>query len=126
MDGTGAHLTYGVSNASCTQDDLQIRINRIALAVKSASTQGAIRTVFGRDFTNFAALPSSTTTRGHSNAWSASRGSSAYELRLCAWRGDIDKITEFVHETEFVFNRTFTASDFINIFRIMGSSCSGV
>lgn len=126
MNGAGAHITYGVSNSEVSIDDLQIRINRIALAVKAASTQSAIKTVFGRDFTGYAALPQSTTTRGHSNAWSASRGNSAYELRLCAWKGDINKITEMMLATEFVFHRTFTARDFLKIFEIMGSDCSGI
>lgn len=125
MDGTGAHITYGVSNAHVTDSDLQIRINRIALAVKAACTQGAIKRVFGRDFTGYASLPRSTTERGHSNAWSASRGNSAYELRLCNWQGNIEKMTEFMVKTEFVFNRTFTAQDFVNIFNIMGAEIEG-
>lgn len=124
MDGTGAHITYGVSNAHVSDSDLQIRINRIALSVKAACTQREIRSVFGRDFTGYASLPRSTTERGHSNAWSASRGNSAYELRLCHWQGDINKITEFMVKTEFVFNRTFRAQDFMEIFRIMGSDAS--
>lgn len=126
MSGTGAHLTYGVSNARCTHDDLQIRLNRIALSVKAASTQGAIKRVFGRDFTGYARLPESTTMSSHSNAWNASRGTSAYELRLCNWQGNIEKIIEFMRQTEFVFHRTFTAQDFINIFNVMGSDASGV
>lgn len=124
MDGAGAHITYGVSNAHVSESDLQIRINRIALSVKAACTQREIRSVFGRDFTSYASLPRSTTERGHSNAWSASRGNSAYELRLCHWQGDINKITEFMVKTEFVFNRTFRAQDFMEIFRIMGSDAS--
>lgn len=124
MDGTGAHITYGVSNAHVSELDLQIRINRIALSVKAACTQREIRSVFGRDFTSYASLPRSTTERGHSNAWSASRGNSAYELRLCHWKGDISKITEFMVKTEFVFNRTFTSRDFVNIFEAMGSNAS--
>lgn len=125
MNRTGSHITYGVSNATCDRDDLQIRINRVALAVKAASTQRAIKSVFGRDFTGYAQLPSSTTYSSHSNAWSASRGNSAYELRLCCWEGNIEKIIQFMKATEFVFTRTFNAQDFINIFSIMGSECSG-
>lgn len=126
MGGTGAHITYGVSDSEiCDINDLQIRLNRIALSVKAASTQRAIKAVFGRDFTGYAHLPQSTTTRDHSNAWSASRGRDAYELRLCCWEGDIDKIVEFLLATEFVFHRTFRAEDFQNIFRIMGCDCSG-
>lgn len=125
MEGTGSHITYGVSNAHVTGSDLQIRINRIALAVKAACTQNAIKRVFGRDFTGYASLPRSTTEQGHSNAWSASRGNSAYELRLCNWKGDIEKMTEFMVKTEFVFNRTFTATDFVDIFNIMGADIAG-
>lgn len=125
MNGAGAHTTYGVSNAHVTISDLQIRINRIALTVKAASTQRAIRSVFGRDFTGYAQLPRTTIERGHSNAWSASRGDSAYELRLCQWEGNVHKIVEFMKATEFVFNRPFTAQDFMNIFAIMGSNVDG-
>lgn len=124
MNGTGAHITYGVNNSNVSDSDLQIRINRIALSVKAACTQREIKAVFGRDFTSYASLPRSTTERGHSNAWSASRGNSAYELRLCHWEGDIEKITEFMVKTEFVFNRTFRGEDFVEIFRVMGSNAS--
>lgn len=124
MDRTGAHTTYGVSNARCTRDDLQIRINRIALAVKAASTQRAIKTLFGRDFTSYATLPQSTTYQSHSNAWSASRGSTAYELRLISWQGEPTLIAQFMRETEFVFQRPFEAEDFMKIFRLLGSDAS--
>lgn len=125
MMGTGAHLTFGVSNSSVSRRDLQIRINRIALAVKAACEQGAINRVFGRDFTGYARLPQSTTTEDHSNAWSAMRDNTCYELRLCHWKGKIEKIVEFMKATEFVFHRTFNAQDFVNIFTIMGSSADG-
>lgn len=124
MERTGAHTTYGVSNAGCTRDDLQIRINRIALAVKAASTQRAIKTLFGRDFTSYATLPQSTTYQSHSNAWSASRGSTAYELRLISWQGEPTLIAQFMRETEFVFQRPFEAEDFMKIFRLLGSDAS--
>lgn len=116
----GAHTTYGVSNSSVSTDDLQIRLNRLALAVKSVGTQRQIKALFGRDFGNYRSLPNSTTTREHSNAFSASRGDSAWECRLCSWNGDAEKIVEFLKATEFVFNRVFRASDFVRIFEIMG------
>lgn len=125
MGGTGAHTTYGVSDSAVSVDDLQIRLNRIALSVKACALQSSIKKVFGRDFTSYAALPMSTTYRQHSNAWSASRGNTAYELRLCNWKGDVDKIVEFMKATEFIFHRPFTANDFIKIFNIMGSDCEG-
>lgn len=130
MGNTGAHLTYGVSNTEILNlNDLTIRLNRIALAVKAASSQRAIKEVFGRDFTGYAHLPNSSGNvllqREHSMAWSTSRGDGAYELRLCNWKGDIYKIVEFMKATEFVFHRAFTANDFINIFRVMGSNCAG-
>lgn len=125
MQGTGAHITYGVNNARVTRENLQIRLNRIALAVKAASTQPSIKRVFGRDFTGYAELPQGTAPHySHSLAWSASRGTSAYELRLCNWSGDIQLMTEMMVKTEFVFHRTFTAQDFLNIFRIMGADTS--
>lgn len=121
----GAHTTYGVSNVHVTTEDLQIRLNRLALAVKSVGTQRQIKNLFGRDFGNYRELPTSTTYRAHSNAFSASRGDSAWECRLCAWKGDAEKIVQFLKNSEFVFNRTFTAQDFINIFEIMGSNIHG-
>lgn len=127
MQNTGAHLTYGVNNTDIIdRQDLQIRLNRVALAIKASSTQQAIRSVFGRDFTGYACLPSSTTQMGHSMSFSASRGNSAYELRLCNWQGDIEKITAMMDATEFVFHRVFTAQDFMNIFTVMGADCSGI
>lgn len=130
MVNTGAHLTYGVSNTEILElSDLTIRLNRIALAVKAASPQRAIKEVFGRDFTSYAHLPNSSGNvllqQEHSMAWSASRGTGAYELRLCHWKGNIEKIVKFMKVTEFVFHRAFTANDFINIFRVMGSNCAG-
>lgn len=127
MEGTGAHTTYGVSNSTITDIDqeLQVRLSRIALAVKSVSTQQTIKRVFGRDFTGYACLPNERLCRcDHTLAWSASRGNSAYELRLCSWEGNANKIVAFMKATEFIFTRPFVAQDFINIFTIMGSGCS--
>lgn len=127
MEGTGAHTTFGVNNSEIrNEDDLQIRLNRVALAIKATSTQGAIKRLFGRDFTSYARLPNSTTHREHSIAISASRGRSAFELRLCDWQANVVKLVEFLEKIEFVFHRTFNAQDFINIFTIMGSDCSGI
>lgn len=131
MQRTGAHITYGVSNANTTVSDLQIRLNRVALAIKATAAQRKIKEVFGRDFThggmtpNYCQLPTSTTFSAHSNALSAARGNSAYECRLCNWQGNIDKIVEFMKKTEFVFTRPFTAQDLIDIFTLMGSDSQG-
>lgn len=131
MQRTGAHITYGVSNAHTSVSDLQIRLNRVALAVKAVSSQGSIKRVFGRDFThmgmtpNYCQLPCSTTFSAHSNAFNAARGDSAYECRLCNWRGDIDKIVEFMKKTEFVFTRPFAGPDLVNIYTLMGSNAQG-
>lgn len=129
MRGTGAHTTFGVSNSTIRDmDDLQIRLSRCALAVRAVALQSKIKEVFGRDFTNrsgYAHLPdTSLRYREHSNAFSASRGTSAFECRLCAWEGKVDKIVQFLRTIEFVFTRTFTAQDFIKIFEIFGSDCS--
>ena len=127
MEGTGAHTTFGVNNSEIRdEDDLQIRLNRAALAIKASSTQSAIKRLFGRDFTGYARLPNSTTHREHSIAISASRGRAAFELRLCNWQADVVKLVEFLEKIEFVFHRTFTAQDFINIFTLMGSDCTGM
>lgn len=125
MSNTGAHLTYGVSNAECDQRDLQIRINRVALAVRAVATQNSIKRLFGRDFTNYAHLPVSLTAMEHSNAWNASRGNSAYELRLCHWKGNIGKIVEFMKKTEYVFHRPFRGPDLVELYTLMGSDATG-
>lgn len=120
----GAHTTYGVSNARVSTEDLQIRLNRLALAVKSVGTQRKIKGMFGRDFGNYRELPNSTTYRGHSNAFSASRGVTAWECRLCAWGGDAERIVKFLKRSEFVFNRTFQPQDFMDVFDILGGDTS--
>lgn len=125
MGGTGAHLTYGVSNSETTVQDLQIRLNRAALAVKSVATQRAIKEVFGRDFTGYARLPQSTTYSEHSNAFSARRGEAAWECRLCSYGGNIDKIVEFLKGIECVFHRPFNAQDFLGLFSTFGSDTAG-
>lgn len=125
MSGTGAHITFGVSNSVVNITDLQIRLNRVALAVKATATQRKIIEVFGRDFTSYASLPTATTTNHHSNAISASRGTTAFELRLCCWKGQIEKIVAFLESIEFVFSRTFTPIDFMNIFNIFGNDANG-
>lgn len=120
----GAHTTYGVSNSHVSVSDLQIRLNRLALAVKSVGTQRQIKRMFGRDFGNFRVLPNTTTHNSHDNAFSASRGTSAWECRLCSWSGDAERIVSFLKRSEFVFNRAFTASDFVDIFEILGGDTS--
>lgn len=125
MNNTGAHTTYGVSNSHVEERDLQIRLNRIAMAVKAGSIQRNIKRLFGRDFTSYAHLPRSLTEFDHSQAWSASRGTSAYELRLVNWEADVNRLVEFIQATEFVFNRVFTAQDFLNIFTILGENTDG-
>lgn len=126
MANTGAHTTYGVSNSTASERDLQIRLNRLALAVKSVGTQRAIIELFGRDFSSYCLLPTSTITNHHSNAFSASRGSSAWECRLINWRADVDKVVDFLEATEFVFHRPVQAQDFMRVFEALGCDTDGV
>lgn len=127
MDGAGTHVTYGVNNSEIRNtSDLQIRLARFALAVKSVGTQGSIKRVFGRDFTGYAHLPSYRLAEmDHSNAFSASRGNSAWECRLCKAGGDVRKIVEFLKATECVFHRPVKAEDFMKVFEIMGANTDG-
>lgn len=125
MSNTGAHTTYGVSNSTTHPQDLQIRLNRLALAVKSVGTQRAIRKLFGRDFSSYCSLPTSTTTSHHSNAFSASRGTSAWECRLINWEADVNKVIDFLAATEFAFQRPVQAQDFMKVFKALGSDTDG-
>ena len=125
----GMHTTYGVSNSTATRSDLQIRLNRMALAVKSAATRDAIRRLFGRDFGHYRELPGQTSDENalaynsHRNAFSINgRPTSCWENRLLAWNCDSEKIVEFFKATEFVFNRPVKASDFMKVFEILGSN----
>ena len=125
MQRTGAHTTYGVNNSSVGRSDLQIRLNRLALAVKAVGTQRAIAELFGRDFSDYCQLPNSTTANYHSNAFSnSSRPDGCWECRLINWKANADKVVEFFKATEVAFHRPVTANDFINVFRILGADTS--
>ena len=117
----GMHTTYGVSNYEASLSDLQIRLNRFALAVKSVGTQSQIIKLFGRDFGDYRELPRSTTTNIHSNAFSVNgRSQKCWECRLPNWKCDPDKMVEFFKITEVVFHRPVTGEDFMAIFNLLG------
>lgn len=125
-NGAGMHTTYGVDNFEATKADLQIRLNRIALAVKSVGTQRAIKELFGRDFGNYRELPTSTTYNAHGNAFSTNgRPSCCWECRILSWRCKVEKVVEFLKATEFAFHRPFEAQDFAKVFEILGSNTAG-
>lgn len=120
MGGTGAHITYGVSNSTSTRYDIQIRANRLALAVKSISTVQTLRRVFGRDFSGYCELPRTLTANHHTNAFSlAGRNSTCWECRLINWKADIDVVVQFLTATEAMFHRPFNSQDFMAIFNIL-------
>lgn len=127
MENTGAHTTYGVSNSRIIdRKDLQIRLNRYALAVKAVGTQQNIKGVFGRDFSSYCQLPQNTLTNQHSNAFSNnSRDHTCWEMRLMNWKADIDKIIELFRITESVFYRPTNGNDFIKVFNLLGSNTDG-
>lgn len=122
----GMHTTYGVSNYRAEKSDLQIRLNRFALAVKSVGTQGAIKSLFGRDFGHYRELPTSTTYNTHGNAFSTNgRPRSCWECRLTAWNCNPARMVEFFKATEVAFYRPVQASDFIKVFEALGSNTEG-
>lgn len=125
-NGAGMHTTYGVSNGEASKSDLQIRLNRFALAVKACGTQGAIKEMFGRDFGSYRTLPNSTTSMDHSNAFSTNgRPACCWECRLPSWRCNPEKMIEFFKATEVAFHRPVEAQDFMKVFEIMGSNTQG-
>lgn len=127
MRNTGAHTTYGFSGHTATRRDLQIRLNRVALAIKALGTQQAIRQVFGRDFCDYARLPSSTTTQDRYTAFSTqNRSESCFEMRLINWQADIEKVLQVFDMAEFAFTRPFAAQDFAAIYSILGCDTEGV
>ncbi len=119
----GMHITYGVSNSEATRNDLQIRLNRFALAVKSIGTVGQIKSLFGRDFGRYRELPQMTTTSAHSNAFStAGRPSSCWECRLPSWQCDPTRMVQFFKATEVAFHHPVTKEDFVAVFDIIGGN----
>lgn len=119
----GMHTTYGVNNSQCSRIDLQIRLNRIALAIKSMALKTDIVKVFGRDFGNYRMLPSSTTEMTHSNAFSCQgRSSNCWECRLPDYKADPELLVKFLKLTEFVFRRPIERRDFNAIFDMFISS----
>lgn len=125
MENTGAHTTYGVNNAMSSKKDIQIRLNRYALAIKSVALQRNIESMFGRDFSSYCQLPQTTLADHHSNAFSNNgRNSTCWEMRLMNWKADIEKVIELFKITETVFYRPTNANDFIKIFNLMGADTS--
>ena len=119
----GMHITYGVSNSEATRSDLQIRLNRFALAVKSIGTVRQIKSLFGRDFGRYRELPQTTTTSAHSNAFStAGRPSSCWECRLPSWQCDPTRMVQFFKATEVAFHRPVRKEDFVAVFDIIGGN----
>lgn len=121
MNCTGMHITVGVSNSEVSSNDLTIRTNRLALAVKSVALQTEIIKVFGRDFVNYARLPEGLLDTIRYRAFKV-RNSNCWECRLVRWDCDIERVMEFLDVAEPLFHRAFEAQDFINLFRVFGSN----
>lgn len=124
MRGTGMHITFGVSNSEVSEEDLVIRTNRLALAVKSVGTQRAIRELFGRDFTDYARLPSDLLTQARHRAFNV-RNRNAWEARLINYNCNIEKIMEFFEVAEVLYHRPFEVQDFIKVFELLGADTRG-
>ena len=118
------HITFGVSNSEVSVDDLVIRTNRLALAVKAVGTQRAIIELFGRDFTDYARLPNSLTTTVRHRAFNV-RSEDAWECRLVNWKCNIEKVMKFFDIAEVLFHRPFEAQDFIKVFELLSADTQG-
>lgn len=124
MRNTGMHITFGVNNSGVSTDDLVIRTNRLALAVKAVGAQRAIRELFGRDFTDYARLPHSLLTTARHRAFNV-RNSSAWEARLVKYNCNIEKVMKFFEVAEVLFHRPFEAEDFMKVFELLGADTQG-
>lgn len=122
----GMHTTYGVSNAEATKEDLQIRLNRFALAIMALGRKDVITNVFGRYFGNYRELPRSTTYTAHANAFSTNgRPRNCWECRLPSWKADPEKLVQFFRATESAFHRAFNSEDFEAMYNLLGRDTSG-
>ena len=120
-DGAGMHTTYGVSNAEATKEDLQIRLNRYALALAALSTKPRIKQIFGRTFGRYRELPRYTMQMDHSNAFSCNgRPRTCWECRLPNWKANPEDLVKFFRITETAFHRPFNASDFDKLYDLLG------
>lgn len=121
MYNTGMHITFGVSNSEATEEELVVRTNRLALAVKAVGTRESLIELFGRDFNDYARLPGNLLSTMRHRAFRV-RSSSCWECRLIDWSCDIDRVMEFFEATEVLFHRPFKVEDFMRIFRLLGSN----
>jgi len=124
MDGTGMHITFGVSNSEVSESDLVIRTNRLALAVKAVGTKRAIEELFGRDFTDYARLPHSLVSEVRHRAFNV-RNRHAWEARLVKYNCNIEKVMKFFEVAEVLFHRPFEAQDFMKVFELLGADTWG-
>lgn len=124
MDGTGMHITFGVSNSEVSESDLVIRTNRLALAVKAVGTKRAIEELFGRDFTDYARLPNSLISEVRHRAFNV-RNRHAWEARLVKYNCNIEKVMKFFEVAEVLFHRPFEAQDFMKVFELLGADTWG-
>lgn len=124
MNGAGMHITVGLTGTDTYRQDLVIRMNRLALAVKSVALQERIREVFGRDFTGYARLPENLNDTNRYRAFNV-RNESAWECRLVQWNANMDKLMDFFKIAEPLFDRPFEAADFMKLFELFGSNVSG-
>lgn len=117
----GMHITYGVSNPEASKSDLQIRLNRFALAVQAVGTRQKIEALFGRTFGHYRSLPTSTFCQDHSNAFSCNgRPRTCWECRLPNWKCNPEGMVNFFRATEVAFHRPIVAADFMKVFDILG------
>lgn len=118
----GMHTTYGVSNHEASKNDLQIRLNRFAMAVRAFSTQAKIKEIFGRDFGTYRSLPTTTTQMEHGNAFSCcGRPETCWECRLPSWKANPEMLVQFLKATESAFHHPVTAEDLIRVFNVLGA-----
>lgn len=114
MNGTGAHITYGVSNSTVEQSDLNIRLNRIGTAIHSVLQQSEIREIFGRLPNNYAALTLNVTDT-NKYRFAKARNANCFELRLVNHAANITKVMTLLSAMELAFNSRFGKESFIAI-----------
>lgn len=119
----GMHTTFGVSNSEVTSKmDLQIRLNRIMSLVRTCMTMAAVKRVFGRFFTYYAALPSEYNFETMSHTMAASthgRPTVCWEFRLPNWKCDPEKVVQFLKATEWAFHRVQNGDDMAKLVKLI-------
>lgn len=123
MQGSGAHITIGKSNATAQLQDLRIRLSRYCLLLSSITTQVERKQLFGRDFAGYARKITDVCSNqvAHGYAFSCDDRVKAFEFRLSHWQMDVRATVRILNEiASVVFYHKPTPADFARFVTIVG------